>query len=549
MVKETSRKSSILGPDGLPVEISMLTGEIAAPEMYGQRALDYIVETPGLNPRRLSEIMLQANHGLARPYLRLAIEMEERYLHYASQLQTRRLALDSVNVCVEAPEGCNAKAAELLESVIEEPFFADMVQDLLDGIGKGYSVVEPVWEYENGALRPVKYQHRDPRYFRYDIVDLRDLHLLDPAGMPGLPIEAPYFIKHEPKIRAGIPLRTGLARSAAWAYMVQSFTLQDWSAFAQIYGIPFRVGKYHPSATADDRKALLTAVRAIANDAAGIIPSGMEIEFHEVKGTQGHAVFGSLIDYMDRKISMAVLGQTMTAEDGSSRAQAQVHNEVRHDILKADARQLRATINRDLARFIVAMNFGPQEVYPQIAFDVAEPEDITALAGALAVTVPLGLKVSQNEVREKMGLSDPDDDDELLTPPPVNTPPKAKVYSPPSPLVAPETMAARGVLCACGCGKPADQVARFAAAPATQPDVVDAIGEDEAANWEAQVEPILQQVEAELEKAASYEDFLKRLDKLAGTLQLDLITKRLMISAMKARGFGQGSGPKGRLDG
>ena len=67
-----------------------------------------------------------------------------------------------------------------------------------------------------------------------------------------------------------------------------------------------------------------------------------------------------LAEWLDRQTSKAVLGQTMTTDDGSSQAQATVHNEVRHDILKSDARQLANTLNRDLIQPYVDLNFGPQ---------------------------------------------------------------------------------------------------------------------------------------------------------------------------------------------
>ena len=530
-----TRRSTILGPDGVAIETPLLSGETAKPEMFGQRALVYYTEATGLNPPRLAEIMISANHGLARPYLTLAIDMEERYLHYASQLQTRRLALDGVSLTVCAPKGANAKIVDYVNSLADAAMFRDMIQDMLDGIGKGYSVVEPKWEYEAGALRPVLYQHRDPRYFRYDIVGLRDLCLLNEAGLPGDLIQPPYFIKHEPKIRAGIPLRAGLARSAAWAFMVQSFTLQDWSAFAEIYGIPFRVGKYHPSATNADKMALLSAVREIANDAAGIIPAGMEIEFHEVKGNQGHAVFGELMNYLDRKISMVVVGQTMTAEDGSSRAQATVHNEVRHDILRADARQATATLNRDLVRFAVAMNFGPQEVYPQLVLEVAEPEDVTALSGALSVAVPLGLKVGQKVIRKKLGLPDPEEGEDLLEPP---KPVPAKVLHPPQPLVPPEQMAALHVRgCRCGCG--ASRQARFAADDpngVTDIEDTDDLVDDALEDWREITDPLLAQLLRLADGAASLEEVLAR----AQTAGLDIgpLVEKLAKATAISRGLG-----------
>ncbi len=77
---------------------------------------------------------------------------------------------------------------------------------------------------------------------------------------------------------------------------VQSFTLQDWSAFAEVYGIPFRVGEYGAGASKGDMRKLLRAVTFIAYDASAIIPESMLIEFHEVNGSRGEQVFGSLID-------------------------------------------------------------------------------------------------------------------------------------------------------------------------------------------------------------------------------------------------------------
>jgi len=545
-----TRKSTILGPDGQPIEVPLLTGEIAAPEMFGQRALVYYTEATGLTPERLAEILKSANHGLARPYLTLAIDMEERYLHYASQLQTRRLALDGVTISVTAPKGCNARAVDLVQSVVDAPIFRDMVMDLQDGLSKGYSVIEPVWEFQNGALRPVQHCHRDPRYFRYDMVGLTTLHLLDESGLPGLEIKPPYFVKHEPKVRAGIPVRRGLARVAAWAFMIQSYALQDWAAFCEIYGIPLRLGKYGPSATLADKRVLLNAVRSIGNDAAAIIPASMEMEFKEVSGTRGEQVFGNLIDYVDRKVSLAVIGQTMTAENGSSLGQAKVHNEVRHDIQRSDARQTAATLNRDLIEPLVAMNFGPQDVYPQVQLEIAESEDLKALGDFLKSVVPLGLKVGQGYVRKKASIPDPDDDDELLDEP-AEEPgaPEKKPGKKPAPPRAPEpgdkpepTKSARLALghgggCMCpACGAPTAQLAADDPNYVTALDDTDVIVHDAMADWQEVTDPLLAGLLSAVAGATDFDDALKRIAK--AKIDTGPLTEALAIAGMKSRGLG-----------
>ncbi|MBY6243862.1 DUF935 domain-containing protein [Methylosinus sp. Sm6] len=531
-----TRRSSILGPDGEPVQVPLLEGQTAAPERYGPRALIYYSEASGLTPGKLGEIMRSANMGLAKAYLTLAVDMEERYWHYGSQLNTRRLALDGVTTSVSAPKGVNAKAVDFVETLINDPEYIDVAAMLQDGVGKGYSVVEPVWEYQQGALRPVRYQHRDARYFRYDEVALSDLCLLADSGQPGPKVAPPYFLKHEPLLRTGLPIRRGLARPAAWAFVFQTFTLQDWAAFCEIYGIPFRIGKYHPAATDADKATLLRAVRSIANDAAAIIPAGMEIDFQETNGNRGEAVFGNFIDYLDAKISLMILGQTMTAEvskSGGSLAQAKVQENVRMDIVRFDARQHMKTINRDLIRYAVAMNFGPQEVYPSVEMELAENEDLVALGDFLEKAVGKGLKVGQKFVRRKASIPEPEADEELLGAPAAPEP------APVDPKRAPHR-AQLGAGCGCPmCGAAPRSFARLAADDPTAVTAIDETDElvDEAlSDYQEIVDPLLAGLLAAVGEATTFEEALANLE----TAKIDTgpLLDRLARATAISRGLG-----------
>ncbi|CAH8721641.1 DUF935 domain-containing protein [Paenibacillus melissococcoides] len=60
-------------------------------------------------------------------------------------------------------------------------------------------------------------------------------------------------------------------------------------------------------------------------------------------------VYESLARYCDEQISKAVLGQTLTSDSGGgSFAQSKTHNEVRHDLTVAIAKDLAATLRRYL---------------------------------------------------------------------------------------------------------------------------------------------------------------------------------------------------------
>ncbi|PVE57310.1 DUF935 domain-containing protein [Rhizobium rhizogenes] len=525
----TTRTSSILGPDGRPIVLSTLSDEVATPTVAGVRRTHEERVATGLTPERLGTILRDAAEGNARSYLTLAEEMEERYLHYASQLQTRRLAIESVDATLEANKAPTV-IVDAVEELINDEGFAGARGHLPDAINKSYAMVEMMWEYERKALRPVQYIDRDARFFQMDRLSLRQLRLAVDGSIEGEELPEAKFIRHVPRTRLGLPLRRGMARPAAWAYLIQQFGLQDWAAFSEVYGMPLRVGKYNAGASAADKRTLLKAVASIANDAAAIIPAGMDIDFHEVNGANAAAVFGGLLEYVDKQISKLVVGQTMTSDDGSSLGQAKIHNEVRLELLRADCRQLAFTINRDLIKPFVDLNFGPQDRYPFLQLPVPDPEDVKALSDSLGTLVPLGLKVKQSEVREKLGLSDPQADDDLLTPPkPSQSPdPETKLETKSATVKAARDakedvedqdvkskVAALSAIVsdhrrACRCGA----CEALSAAEAGEPDALQQLDKlfiDAMEDWQEMVNPIVQPIAAIIQTAGSFEDALKML--------------------------------------
>lgn len=542
--------SQILGPDGRPISSKTLSDEIATPTVAGVRRIAEDRVSSGLTPEKLGSILRDAQTGDARAYLTLAEEMEERYLHYASVLMTRKLRIAGVAPTVEVPKGVPTKIVDKVKELVADEDFLEGVEGLLDGIGKGYSVVEVGWDYRDGMLRPVRFDWRDQRFFHYDRVKQTELRLAVDGSMEGEPLLPARFMVHEPRTRMGIPIRRGLARPASWAFMVQSFTLQDWAAFAEVYGMPFRVGKYGPGASEADKRKLLRAVASIANDAAAIIPESMLIEFHEVTGSQGEKVFGSLIDYTDDKVSLVTLGQTMTSKDGSSYGQAKIHDKVRIDIAQADGRQYGRTINRDLIKWFVSMNFGPQPIYPKVEFAVTEPEDVKAMAEAVERMVDRGLKIAQREVRDRMGFSEPADGEDVLQAkatavPSIDAATGAKGQAPAPPPADPKKaekparLAAHVDGCRCGGCLKVDLLAtrRMRADPIVDgPDEVEAVLEDVLADWQDITNPLLDPLRDVILHATSFEEALAMLE--AKGPDGSKLAEALAVATTIARGIG-----------
>lgn len=408
---------------GQPLRRELLTREIAGPTLTGVRSPISGYPGDGLSPGRLAGILRQADQGEPLSYFELAETVEERDLHYAAVLQTRKRSVSQIDMTVESasddPE--DVARADLVREWLKRDELGEEVFDMLDAIAKGDSFTEIVWDTSAGQWQPARLEWRDPRWFTYDRADLRTPLLrggVDGAGQPE-PLPAFKFIRTTIKAKSGLPIRSGIARIAAWAWMFKAFTQRDWAIFTQTYGQPVRVGKYHAGATEDDKRTLFRAVANIAGDCAAIIPEGMSIDFVEAKNVSaGGDLYRQRADWLDQQVSKAVLGQTTTTDAISGgHAVSQEHRQVQEDIETADCKALSAVINRDLIRPWMDLEFGPSKKYPRLVIARPKREDLKQLADSLAQLVPLGLEVEQSEIRDKFGLSEPAAGAKILMPP------------------------------------------------------------------------------------------------------------------------------------
>ena len=510
-----------------PIKKQDLVREFAAPSLTGIRTLFTNTVASGITPERLASLLQRAVDGDPHDYLTLAEEMEEKEPHYASVLATRKRAVAKLPTQIEAASD-SAKDIEIADAVrelIKRAGYKALKEDLLDALGKGYSAVEIDWDKGGKRWFPRAYKWRDPRFFTFDRVTRTELRLLDESNMlEGVELPPYKFIVHFPKLKSGIPIRGGLARLVAWSYMAKMYNFKDWLAFVEIFGMPLRVGKYGTNALPEDIQVLKTAVANLGSDAAAVLPESMKIEFEKAaQATGGEKLFQGLAEWVDKQTSKAVLGQTMTADDGSSMAQAKVHDEVRDDIRDSDAEQLEETLNLQLIKPFIDLNYGPQKTYPWLKLFIREPEDIVALTSALKELVPLGLRVEQSVVRDKIGLPDPPENvkpEDLLRPGLVTREPEN-----PGPGKDEKAQNREGHSC------PHCRPALNADNP--EPDAVDRMAGRLGAEAAPMTDAMLDQIRAVVDSANSLEEIRDRLFDLFGDMDPAPLGE-LMMEAMTA---------------
>lgn len=409
--------SKVLDPYGRPVKRELLMQDIADASFGSVRSPISGYPGDGLDPVRLANILRAADQGDPVQYLELAETIEERDLHYLGVVGTRKRAVSQLEITVttRGTTAAEKKHADALRDWLTRDELQSELFDVLDAVGKGYSFTEMIWAHVDRMTVPERLEWRDPRWFRFLRKDLRTPVMLTEGGQEE-PLPPYKFIYAPIKAKSGLPIRGGLARPAAWAWMFKAFTQRDWAIFTQTYGQPIRVGKYGPGTSEEEKDTLYHAVVNIAGDCAAIMPDSMQLEFVEAQNISGsHELYEKRADWLDRQTSKAVLGQTATTDAVTGGlGSGKEHRQVQEDIETADANLLAGVLNQMLVRPFVDLNFGPQKRYPQINLARPEAEDLKAWTEAATPWIGLGLEVSESEVLAKLGFAAPKKGEKIL---------------------------------------------------------------------------------------------------------------------------------------
>lgn len=496
---------------GRPIQREMLTQPIARATLTGVRSAVGEGATRGLTPVRLAHILREALNNDPERYCELAEEMEEKDLHYLSVLETRKRQVSQLDQIVTAASKDKADediAAAVREDFVDNGLIDRCLFDLLDAVGKGFSLLENHWDTKPDRWRITELEYVDPRFVRFDRETMRTPLLLSDQGQH-LPLEPFKFVFVKLSAKSGIPIRGGIARVAAWAYLFKNFGIKDWVQFCEVYGLPLRLGKYPPGASEDDKDALLAAIRAIASDAAGIIPQNMTIEFVETASKASSAeLYKLLLEYLDDQVSKAVLGQTGTTDATPGQlGSGDQHTQVREDIERSDAKAVSAAINQQAIRPYVDLNFGPQKRYPWFKIGRPETKNAQLMIDAVQKLGPMGFRVAQYDIREAVGFNEPEDDDEC--------------FAAPAPAVAPPIGAD---------GRPLDSNALTAARLAQESaasDAIDDAADAAASDWQQVMMVPVEQLAALFAQSTSFEDMKARLSALYTEIDMKALGEKL----------------------
>lgn len=394
-------------------------GTVADPQDFGVRTVVSHVDVDSLTPRRIKAMLLAAESGDIASQAALFEKMEEKDGLLDAHLRTRKSGVSRLGYEIQ-PADDSARAARAAEFCREAlaaiASVRQVIFDLLDAVAKGFSVQEIEWQTETQRWIPVRLVWRPQRWFTV-ADDGQTLLLRDDSG-EGVALNPMNFIVHRVSARSGFCARTGLLRSCVRAFVVRHLSWKDWMAFAEVYGMPPRIGRLREGVPwdSDEAKELWQAVRALGMDAAAVVREGNQIEVMDTRAAgEGH-IFESIIERASEEMTLAILGQMLTSrgEKGGSHALGEVHNQVRWDLLESDARALEQTLTAQLLAPLVRLNLGDEFPLPTWRFNLEKPRDLKALAETISTLGQAGLRIPTAWVYRTFGVPEPAGNEPVL---------------------------------------------------------------------------------------------------------------------------------------
>ncbi|MDH2233100.1 DUF935 domain-containing protein [Delftia tsuruhatensis] len=439
-----------------------------------------------------------------------------------SGLQKRQLSLIGKAWQVEPRVKDNAKAtqdAETLTTILKGFAFDKLCADLLEALLAGHAIAEIIWTIRDDLVVPARVVKRAQRRFVYVQDDEHSpprLQLLTRENMlTGLPVPERKFIVHRVNPEDDNPYGTGLGLQLFWPVFFKRKGIVAWNKLCDRFGSPTPHGKYPRQASPKEKGTLADALRAMSNDGYLMTPEGMEIALLESKLSGNVTTQQQLCEYMDDWISEVLTGQEPARSGGGALAAASKERQnVRQDLTQADSDLLSETLNETLIAWICEYN-GLEPC--QVSRQIKEEEDTKAQAEADKIVSDMGFELDENTVRAKYGEGW---SKKAASTPPISTP---AANIPP------------------GNGLPPMAPSNFAepTAKPNAPDALDALIDQERAQWQPVMDPLVAPLRALLADAAARGqtagELLARLPEVLAAMDTDPMAASLTRVAFAAR--------------
>lgn len=297
----------------------------------------------------------------------------------------------------------NNKSIDEVTALQEKGWFEVILTELMNAKFWGHTLIE--FSYDDAGnftceLVPRKHvEHKLGMVFKEQSDTFGIKYREDKSRLPWL-LESGNWKQH------------GLLLSVAQYVIYKRGNFGDWAQYAEIFGMPWKVGTYN-AFDEKQRQQLEAALEAAGGNANIIIPEGTALDIKFATSAGDGTLFEKLNGACDEQMSIRVLGQTMTTKDtsGSGYAQGVIHAAVEQELHMSDRRYITRILNDKLNPILALHGFPVADgkwVYK-------EEKNIDILSKKIIIDMQVAqqVPVADDHFYESYGIEKPTNYDEL----------------------------------------------------------------------------------------------------------------------------------------
>ncbi len=245
----------------------------------------------------------------------------------------------------------------------------------MDAFAKGWSIQESVYETVGGHIWLRSVRPKNPAYFGLEMdafSRIQGLSLRLP-GEAALSLPREKFVIFQHRTTYGSAKGTSDLDAAHKHWKAKETLLLAWKLHLERFAMPTVLAKFVRGMPEDERSSLMGSLDNMHKVTSILYPN--EVELTTLGGSKEPSTgFMEALDFHNREIARAILGQTLTTDEGrrvGSLAMGKVHLQVL--LLQLDA------IRKDLAdrvmteqviRPLIELNFGSRKI-PRFVFEAS----------------------------------------------------------------------------------------------------------------------------------------------------------------------------------
>ena len=294
----------------------------------------------------------------------------------------------------------NDQPDEAMNAQLRSPWFKELRKDLIMSHFWGFTLVQFYLD-EDGNIRYdlINRKHYDPIHRKL----LKYQGAIDGISIDEFPNTM--FVGSERKL--------GIFAELLPAVLYKRGNMADWARFANIFGMPIREYTYD-AGDEDARARLIADARRQGSNAVYIHPKDSELTLIEASNKTGSSeLYRTFAEYWDAKISIRVLGNTLTtdAKENGTQSLGTVHKEEEDEMNADDCDFLLDILNYNMRPVFQNLGFnvdGGEFVYAR--HDKINPSQQIDIVQKLS---SMGLPMDDDYLYETFSVRKPDNYDEL----------------------------------------------------------------------------------------------------------------------------------------